>query len=129
MSSAAAAPPEADKADGSEAKSKAARRSSKKRGDKRGAAAGGHVEARPEDFVHIIPYKKPPPKKDGWQPVELSRTFKAAQLQLSGDALGATGAMILGTALDELERTGKSTALITLCIGAGMGTATIIERV
>ena len=46
-----------------------------------------------------------------------------------GHPLGATGAMILGTALDELERTGKSTALITLCIGAGMGTATIIERI
>ena len=46
-----------------------------------------------------------------------------------GHPLGATGAMILGTALDELERTGKSTALITLCIGGGMGTATIIERV
>ncbi|MEH2540779.1 MULTISPECIES: acetyl-CoA C-acetyltransferase [unclassified Bradyrhizobium] len=43
--------------------------------------------------------------------------------------LGATGAMILGTVLDELERTGKSTALVTLCIGGGMGTATIIERV
>ena len=46
-----------------------------------------------------------------------------------GHPLGATGAMILGTALDELERTGKSTALITLCIGGVMGTATIIERV
>ena len=46
-----------------------------------------------------------------------------------GHPLGATGAMILGTVLDELERTGKATALITLCIGAGMGTATIIERV
>ena len=46
-----------------------------------------------------------------------------------GHPLGATGAMILGTALDELERTGKNVALITLCIGAGMGTATIIERV
>lgn len=46
-----------------------------------------------------------------------------------GHPLGATGAMILGTALDELERTNKSTALVTLCIGAGMGTATIIERV
>ena len=46
-----------------------------------------------------------------------------------GHPLGATGAMILGTALDELERTGKERALITLCIGAGMGTATIIERV
>ncbi|GJD73328.1 acetyl-CoA C-acetyltransferase [Methylobacterium goesingense] len=46
-----------------------------------------------------------------------------------GHPLGATGAMILGTVLDELERTGKERALITLCIGAGMGTATIIERV
>jgi acetyl-CoA C-acetyltransferase len=46
-----------------------------------------------------------------------------------GHPLGATGAMILGTALDELERSGKETALVTLCIGAGMGTATIIERV
>jgi acetyl-CoA C-acetyltransferase len=46
-----------------------------------------------------------------------------------GHPLGATGAMLLGIALDELERRGKSTALITLCIGAGMGTATIIERV
>jgi len=46
-----------------------------------------------------------------------------------GHPLGATGAMILGTALDELERSGKSTALVTLCIGGGMGTATIIERV
>jgi len=45
-----------------------------------------------------------------------------------GHPLGATGAMILGTVLDELERTGKSTALVTLCIGGGMGTATIIER-
>ena len=46
-----------------------------------------------------------------------------------GHPLGATGAMILGTVLDELERSGKSTALVTLCIGVGMGTATIIERV
>jgi acetyl-CoA C-acetyltransferase len=46
-----------------------------------------------------------------------------------GHPLGATGAMILGTALDELERRGLGTALVTLCIGAGMGTATIIERV
>jgi acetyl-CoA C-acetyltransferase len=45
-----------------------------------------------------------------------------------GHPLGATGAMILGTALDELERRQKTTALVTLCIGAGMGTATIIER-
>jgi acetyl-CoA C-acetyltransferase len=46
-----------------------------------------------------------------------------------GHPLGATGAMILGTVLDELERTNKSTAPVTLCIGGGMGTATIIERV
>ncbi len=46
-----------------------------------------------------------------------------------GHPLGATGAMILGTVLDELERTGKETALVTLCVGAGMGTATVIERV
>jgi acetyl-CoA C-acetyltransferase len=46
-----------------------------------------------------------------------------------GHPLGATGAMILGTVLDELERRDRSTALVTLCIGAGMGTATIIERV
>ncbi|MGM4979856.1 acetyl-CoA C-acetyltransferase [Rhizobium sp. 11_C7_N12_5] len=46
-----------------------------------------------------------------------------------GHPLGATGAMILGTVLDELERRDLNTALITLCIGAGMGTATIIERV
>ena len=45
-----------------------------------------------------------------------------------GHPLGATGAMILGMALDELERIQKHRALITLCIGAGMGTATIIER-
>ncbi len=46
-----------------------------------------------------------------------------------GHPLGATGAMILGTVIDELERRGKETALVTLCIGAGMGTATIVERV
>jgi len=46
-----------------------------------------------------------------------------------GHPLGATGAMILGTAIDELERRNLDTALITLCIGIGMGTATIIERV
>jgi acetyl-CoA C-acetyltransferase len=46
-----------------------------------------------------------------------------------GHPLGATGAMILGIALDELERRDLATALITLCIGAGMGTATIIERI
>lgn len=46
-----------------------------------------------------------------------------------GHPLGATGAILVGIALEELERSGKGTALVTLCIGAGMGTATIIERV
>jgi len=46
-----------------------------------------------------------------------------------GHPLGATGAMILGTLLDELERRGVSNGLATLCVGAGMGTATIIERI
>ncbi len=46
-----------------------------------------------------------------------------------GHPLGATGAILLGTALDELERSNKSTALITLCIGGGMGIATVLERV
>ena len=46
-----------------------------------------------------------------------------------GHPLGATGAMILGTLLDEMERKNLSTGLAALCVGAGMGTATIIERV
>jgi acetyl-CoA C-acetyltransferase len=46
-----------------------------------------------------------------------------------GHPLGATGAMLLGTALDELERRDATTALVTMCIGGGMGIATIIERV
>lgn len=46
-----------------------------------------------------------------------------------GHPLGATGAMIIGTMVDELERTDKNTALITLCVGGGMGSAIIIERV
>jgi acetyl-CoA C-acetyltransferase len=46
-----------------------------------------------------------------------------------GHPLGATGAMILGTVVDELERRDLDRALVTLCIGAGMGTATIVERV
>lgn len=45
-----------------------------------------------------------------------------------GHPLGATGAMIIGTALDELERSGQGTALATLCVASGMGAATIIER-
>jgi acetyl-CoA C-acetyltransferase len=46
-----------------------------------------------------------------------------------GHPLGATGGMLVGTMVDELERRGARTALITLCVGAGMGTATIIERI
>jgi acetyl-CoA C-acetyltransferase len=46
-----------------------------------------------------------------------------------GHPLGATGAIVLSTLLDEMERRDLSTGLVTLCIGAGMGTATIIERV
>ncbi len=46
-----------------------------------------------------------------------------------GHPLGATGAIILGIVLDELKRQDKSTALISLCVGGGMGIATIIERV
>jgi len=46
-----------------------------------------------------------------------------------GHPLGATGAILLGTALDELERTGKAIALVTLCIGGGQGIATVLERV
>ena len=46
-----------------------------------------------------------------------------------GHPLGATGGMLVGTVLDELERQDKATGLVTLCVGAGMGTTTIIERV
>ena len=46
-----------------------------------------------------------------------------------GHPIGATGAMLIQTALDELERRDESTALVTMCTGGGMGTATIIERV
>ena len=46
-----------------------------------------------------------------------------------GHPLGATGAMLVGTALDELERQDKQTALVTMCIGNGMGIATVLERV
>ncbi len=46
-----------------------------------------------------------------------------------GHPLGATGAIIIGTLLDELERRDKEVGLATLCIGSGMGAATVIERV
>jgi len=70
-------------------------------------------------------------------PLLYARTFDVdpARINVNGGAialghpLGATGAMLLGTALDELEARDLSTALVTLCIGGGMGIATIIERV
>ena len=46
-----------------------------------------------------------------------------------GHPIGATGSILVGTVLDELERRDLNTGLVTLCVGAGMGTATIIERV
>ena len=46
-----------------------------------------------------------------------------------GHPIGATGVMLIGTLLDELERQDKTTGLVTMCTGGGMGTATIIERV
>jgi acetyl-CoA C-acetyltransferase len=46
-----------------------------------------------------------------------------------GHPLGATGAMLIGTLLDELERQNKTTGLVTMCIGGGMGIASIIERI
>jgi len=61
--------------------------------------------------------------------IEHSKTNVNGGAIAMGHPLGATGAMILGTVLDELERTGKGTGLATLCVGGGMGTATIIERV
>ncbi|MCB9525290.1 MAG: acetyl-CoA C-acetyltransferase [Myxococcales bacterium] len=61
--------------------------------------------------------------------------FRLDQVNVNGGAialghpLGATGAVLMGTVLDELERQDKATGLVTLCIGGGMGIATIIERV
>ena len=65
-------------------------------------------------------------KKLGIDPARVNVNGGAMAL---GHPLGATGAMLLGTALDELERSNKQTALITMCIGGGQGVATIIERV
>ena len=80
--------------------------------------------------------------------VEMNEAFSSAVLRLQrdinvpfeklnvnggaialGHPLGATGAMILGTLVDELERTNKSTGLATLCVGGGMGIATVVELV
>ena len=46
-----------------------------------------------------------------------------------GHPLGATGGMLIGTVLDELERRDQTTGLVTMCIGGGMGIATILERI
>jgi acetyl-CoA C-acetyltransferase len=46
-----------------------------------------------------------------------------------GHPLGATGAMLLGTVIDELERRDQRYGLVTLCVGGGMGIATVVERV
>jgi len=70
-------------------------------------------------------------------PLQLQRNLSVdhARVNVNGGAialghpLGATGAMLLNTAVDELERSGKATALVTLCIGGGQAVATIIERV
>ncbi|MGK3977082.1 acetyl-CoA C-acetyltransferase [Sorangium sp. So ce118] len=61
--------------------------------------------------------------------IELDRVNVNGGAIALGHPLGATGACLIGTALDELERADKATALITLCIGGGMGVATIVERV
>ena len=57
--------------------------------------------------------------------------FRSHRAQADGPVrpLGATGAMLIGTLLDELERTDRAVGLSTMCIGYGMGIATIIERV
>ena len=58
-----------------------------------------------------------------------SGSTSTAGLSPSAIPIGATGGMLLQTALDELERRDLTTALVTMCTGGGMGTATIIERV
>ncbi|HEX6239894.1 MAG TPA: acetyl-CoA C-acyltransferase, partial [Polyangiales bacterium] len=61
--------------------------------------------------------------------VELDRVNVNGGSIAMGHPLGATGAMLLGTLVDELERRDLSTGLVTLCVGGGMGIATIVERV
>ena len=61
--------------------------------------------------------------------MELDRVNVNGGAIAMGHPLGATGCIILGTLLDELERRNLSTGLATLCVGGGMGIATIIERV
>jgi acetyl-CoA C-acetyltransferase len=64
----------------------------------------------------------------GSEPVEPEKVNVNGGAIALGHPLGATGAMLVGTILDELERQDKSTGLVTMCIGFGMGIATIIER-
>jgi acetyl-CoA C-acetyltransferase len=116
-----------------------------------GQAAGLKPRARIKAFANIgsepaimltgpIPVSEKVLKKAGMTTkdidlYELNEAFASVvlrymqALEIPHDKINVNGAMILGTVLDELERSGKATALITLCIGAGMGTATIIERV
>ncbi len=61
--------------------------------------------------------------------IDLARVNQNGGAIALGHPLGATGAMLLGTAVDELERQGKATAVVTLCIGGGQGIATVLERV
>jgi acetyl-CoA C-acetyltransferase len=65
-------------------------------------------------------------KDTGADPAKMNVNGGAIAL---GHPIGATGAMLIGTVLDELERQDKSRGLVTMCIGGGMGIATIIERV
>ncbi len=76
-----------------------------------------------EAFASVVLYFQ---QQLGIDPAKLNVNGGAIAM---GHPLGATGAMLLGTMVDELERGDKQTALVTLCVGAGMGTATIIERV
>ena len=71
----------------------------------------------------------PPPTQSVARAVDLLLLSNSSSTVPKIIAPVATGAMILGTVLDELERSNKSTALATLCVGGGMGTATVIERV
>jgi acetyl-CoA C-acetyltransferase len=62
-------------------------------------------------------------------PIDPSRLNVNGGAIALGHPIGATGAMLIQTALDELERRDATTALVTMCTGGGMGTATIIERI
>jgi acetyl-CoA C-acetyltransferase len=61
--------------------------------------------------------------------LDLGRVNPNGGAMALGHPIGATGGMLIQTALDELERTDGTTALIAMCTGGGMGTATIIERI